>query len=241
MRKKGRQKEKKERGKEARERKLTIPSSFFSDVNFIATTQRFTDKFVPAPDSECRLSGLLRPDEATSRYDRIRDDEGKVSVVDYPPLFLFTCTSFSFALTLTSLLLPPSHFTSSLFSTILCTVDVFLDHSSPIISPSVMRTRGPAIPFLRFSHFNATSVRLRDDTYYTPRPHDNIVDNGDDGCTSLFMLPLAQPTPAYLLLVCRSAAARSNFPTPSFSRSYFRDVRRMLAQTFSDLRQPMRV
>lgn len=67
----------KERGKQSQtrrlERKLTIPSSFFSDVNFIATSRLFTDKFVPAPDSECRLSGLPGPDEATPKTE-IRQD-----------------------------------------------------------------------------------------------------------------------------------------------------------------------
>lgn len=49
------------------ERKLTTPSLFFFDVNFIATSRLFTDKFVPAPDSECRLSGLPGPNEATPK------------------------------------------------------------------------------------------------------------------------------------------------------------------------------
>lgn len=43
---------------------------------------------------------------------------------------------------------------------------------------------------------------------------------------------------AFASLVCCSAAARPNFPAVflTFHRSYFRDVRRMLAQALSDLR-----
>lgn len=247
MRKKERHKEKKEPGKEARERKLTIPPSFFSNVNFIATSQRFTDKFVPAPDSECRLSGLLRPDEATSKKTEIRQDtrRRRQSKRSRLPSTLLSRVYILFLCSHPDVSSPSS-------STFLLPLLDYPTYRRRISRPFILHhfffrraspceTRGPATPFLRFSHFNATSVRLRDDTYYTPRPHDNTVDNGNDGCTSLFMPPLPQPTPAYLLLVCRSAAARPNFPASSFSRSYFRDVRRMLAQTLSDLRQRMRV
>jgi len=60
-----------ERKRQARrpERKLTTPSLFFFDVNFIATSWLFTDKFVPAPDSECRLCGLPGPDEDSEDRD----------------------------------------------------------------------------------------------------------------------------------------------------------------------------
>lgn len=148
---------------------------------------------------DCR--DLTKLPRRRPRYDRIRDDEGKVSVVDYPSLFSFMSlhpfpsrshpdvlsspSSFTF-------LLPPSSRLSYVPSTYFSTI-----HPLSFLLPSrvSMRTRDPAaIPFLRFSHFNATSVRLRHDTYYTPRPHDNTVDNGNDGCTSLFMPPLPQPT-----------------------------------------------
>lgn len=179
MRTKERRKEKKVPGKEARERKLTIPPSFFPDVNFIATSQCFTDKFVPAPDGECRLSGLPRPDEATSKKTEIRQDtrrrrQSKRSRLPFSLLF-HVSTSFSFALTLTfSLLLPLSHFyflplldtlsyvPSTYFSTI---------HPLSFLLPSrvSMRTRDPAaIPFLRFSHFNATIPIIRRARTTTP-------------------------------------------------------------------------
>lgn len=123
-----------------------------------------------------------------------------------------------------SLLFPllRSYFLSLLEYPILSTSShLFLCHSSSFLLPTrvSMRTRGPAIPFLRFSHFNATSVRLRDDTYYTLRSHDNTVDNGNDGCTSHFMPPLPSTNPR--VASCRSTAAPAKlscrlFRFPSF-------------------------
>jgi len=81
VRKKDRKREKERKSQTRRlERKLTTPPSFFSDVNFIAISRLFTDKFVPTPDSECRLSGLLERSPKTEiRQDTRRWRQSKHS------------------------------------------------------------------------------------------------------------------------------------------------------------------
>lgn len=112
------------------ERKLTTPSLFFFDVNFIATSRLFTDKLVPAPDSECRLSGLPGPNEATPKTEIRRDTrrrrQSKRSRYRYATtlLSLFLYVPLSFSPRPSCLLLLPL---SSRIS--------YTRHSSSIISP----------------------------------------------------------------------------------------------------------
>lgn len=74
-----------------------------------------------------------------------------------------------------------------------------------------MRTRRSiATPFLQFSQFNATSVRLRGDTYYTVHPHDDVADNGNDGCGTRSLYATLSPNPlplAHVAFVCSPYAA----------------------------------
>lgn len=140
------------------ERKLTTPSLFFLDVNFIATSRLFTDRSVPAPDSECRLSWLP---EFWRSYPEDRDTarhEGKASMVD-------TCMITLLSLSLSPLLFFSFHF--SPLHSVLVSVLIFahIFHSSFNISfhdsPFHANSRLRAIPFLRISHFYATPIRLR--------------------------------------------------------------------------------
>lgn len=100
---------KKKREREARrlERKLTIPSLFFFDVNFIATSRLFTDKFVPAPNNECQFSGLPGSDEATPKTEirqdtkRRRQSKRSRQLNNYSSLsFSYSSLSFCFPLSL---------------------------------------------------------------------------------------------------------------------------------------------
>lgn len=137
--------------------------------------------------------------------------------------------------------------TSSFFS---YTVDFVTRISRPFIPYHFFFRRAfscelecPVISLLRFSHFNATSIRLWDDTYYTPRPHDNTVDNGNDGCTSLFMPPLppTNPSRSFCLFAIPLPPARTFLPP--FSLSVVRTFEMSKECWFNrpDLRQRMGV
>lgn len=55
-------------------RKLTIPSLFFFNVNFIATSRLFTGRSVCTPDSECRLFWLPESWRRTTPKTEVRRD-----------------------------------------------------------------------------------------------------------------------------------------------------------------------
>lgn len=166
------------------------------------------------------------------RYDRIRDNEGKGSVDNCTTILLSVSHihPFPFSLSVSLCLSSSLHSvlrSRSLFSNILycrlCRTYFSIIHPpSFLLRAFPCELQVPRFLFFDFSHFNATSVRLRDDIYYTPRPYDNTVDNGNDGCTSLFMPPLPPTNPraafACLPFRCRPAELSCRFLSrfPSF-------------------------
>lgn len=174
------------------ERKLTIPSLFFFNVNFIATSRLFTGRSVCTPDSECRLFWLPESWRRTRyrrlRYDEIRDDEDKVSVIDYCALFSLAHLSFA-----SCFLSFSSFYIISLFTFSHAVSRIFLaTHPLSFLFPIhwvSTQTRDPTISLLRFSHFNVTFV-FSFATIPIIHPYD-IVDNGNDGCAFLFMPPFS--------------------------------------------------